>query len=775
MLGFLKKLLTYKQSVIVVVVLVCTLIGGSLTYKHKLEEIVLSSSKQNILVSSANELNNVNQKLDDIKNFLKIAAKSLSANSYVGGVHTDSVMEGIREVFGYLNIGIVDIDGNSLYGYKLAPSVFKKLMISIRSDVSLIYVKTPNSNHYDIIMAVPLNQGDYIKNFLFVQISEVELIKLFVGDRRSSQLDNHGMSFLVNSMRNVVAINHSIDDRLLPKESVAFIRGWLEEKKIETLETQNNFSEVDFLNAGQDEIFVYQSKKYPKHYVSILPTKFQGWYYFSLIPASIVDSKISAIMVMFVVFILSIVLVVLLLLSYYEYTVNMNRNSIHYLAYVDEYTQLPNKSSLRKNFKHMVKMVESGHRIFVVKMIISNYEWVSRLYGLELAEKFELKVARYFLELDDEHVFASRVQGFFVLIMAAHKEEDIRETLLHMFDNFNSIPNVDIKSVFCCGVAEFDAKRLAPTEEQLDYCIDNCAIAMTAWRAKNKNRSEGITYTHKDSIYIYNEKFRDEIRANNVLEQELEPALAAGEFLVYLQPKYDLKTNALAGAEALIRWNYKGTGILPPYKFIPVFESNGSIALIDSYVFRQSLRILRRWEQAGKRLVPISVNLSQVQFLNPNLVAELKQEVEGYRDLLKYVDIEITESATVDDSSHVIEVLRQLKDIGFKLSMDDFGTGYSSLSNLSVMPFDTVKLDKSFVDRMKPTDRKSMLIIKDIILIAKHFNIHTLVEGVETLQQKNLLRDLGCEYCQGYYYSKPIPVKEFEEILFEDKIFEDRG
>ena len=142
---------------------------------------------------------------------------------------------------------------------------------------------------------------------------------------------------------------------------------------------------------------------------------------------------------------------------------------------------------------------------------------------------------------------------------------------------------------------------------------------------------------------------------------------------------------------------------------------------------------------------------------------------------MKYVDIEITESATVDDSSHVIEVLRQLKDIGFKLSMDDFGTGYSSLSNLSVMPFDTVKLDKSFVDRMKPTDRKSMLIIKDIILIAKHFNIHTLVEGVETLQQKNLLRDLGCEYCQGYYYSKPIPVKEFEEILFEDKIFEDRG
>lgn len=772
MLTLLKKLLTYKQSVIVVVVLVCTLIGGSLTYKHKLEEIMLSSSKQNILISSANELNNVNQKLDDINNFLRIAARSLSENSYIGGVHTDSVIEGVREVFGYLNIGIIDIDGKSVYGYEIPPLVFRKMMASRRGDSSIVYVPSANSSHYDVIMSVPLTQGDYIKYFLFVQVSDTELIKLFVGDRNMANFSDGSMSFIVGDMGNVVAINHSIENRILPKETVSYVRNWLDKKELESQNNNTNFSVVDFLSSSQDDIFAYQSEKYPKHYVSILPTKIQDWYYFRLIPASLVDSKISAIMVMFLVFVISIVLVVLLLLSYYEYTVNMNKNSIHYLAYVDEYTQLPNKSSLRKNFNKLVKMSETGHRIFVVKMEMSNYEWISRLYGLELAEKFELRVAKYFREHEDKHIFASRVQGFFVLLMAMHKEEDIKDSLLKMFDNFNTIENVDIKSVFCCGVAEFDAVRLAPTDEQLDYCIDNCAIAMTAWSNKIKGR-DGVGYAHKDSIFIYNEKYRDEIRANNVLEQELEPALEAGEFLVYLQPKYDLKTNSLSGAEALIRWNYKNSGILPPYKFIPVFERNGSIALIDSYVFRQSLRILRKWEQAGVKLVPISVNLSQVQFLNPNLVAELKQEVEGYRDLLKYIDIEITESATVDDSAHVVEVLKQLKEIGFKLSMDDFGTGYSSLSNLSVMPFDTVKLDKSFVDRMNPNDRKSLLIIKDIILIAKHFNIHTLVEGVETLQQKNLLRDLGCELCQGYYYSKPIPISDFEQILFANKAFED--
>ena len=187
------------------------------------------------------------------------------------------------------------------------------------------------------------------------------------------------------------------------------------------------------------------------------------------------------------------------------------------------------------------------------------------------------------------------------------------------------------------------------------------------------------------------------------------------------------------------------------------------------------LDLLKRWKEQGYRLVPISVNFSQVQFRNPNLLRDLKHRIRGYEDIIRYIDIEITESATIDSQETVLEILNELKEIGFKLSMDDFGTGYSCLSNISLYPFDTIKLDKSFVDKIDVNFKSSpdVMLVSDVIQITKHFGIHSLVEGVENLDQKNILRDLGCEYCQGYYYSAPLPVAEFERLLCEDKIFED--
>ena len=274
----------------------------------------------------------------------------------------------------------------------------------------------------------------------------------------------------------------------------------------------------------------------------------------------------------------------------------------------------------------------------------------------------------------------------------------------------------------------------------------------------------------------YDKAMRLEIIRSEQIEHELQPALERGEFLVYLQPKYDLKNNRLYGAEALIRWNYKFEGIRPPYQFIPIFERNGSIALIDNFVFRKVLECQRRWKDLGYRQIPISVNCSQVQFMNANLLTELKRQIQGSEDLVPYIDIEITESATIDDVRHVQEVLREIKKLGFKISMDDFGTGYSSLSNLSLMPFDIIKIDKSFVDRIDVRKKRSqsVLLIKDIISIAHHFNIHTLVEGIETYEQKEILRGLGCEYCQGYYYAKPMPLEDFEKLLARDESFTDR-
>jgi EAL domain-containing protein (putative c-di-GMP-specific phosphodiesterase class I) len=153
----------------------------------------------------------------------------------------------------------------------------------------------------------------------------------------------------------------------------------------------------------------------------------------------------------------------------------------------------------------------------------------------------------------------------------------------------------------------------------------------------------------------------------------------------------------------------------------------------------------------------------------------MEEKIMSYKGVVNYVDIEITESAMVDEQNSIIEIMKKLKGLGFKMSMDDFGTGYSSLSNISLLPFDTLKIDKSFVDKVDPNnvDSPSVYLISDVISIAKHFNMHSLVEGVETKEQRDLLKDLGCEYCQGYYYAKPMPIEEFEELLAKDEVFRD--
>lgn len=520
------------------------------------------------------------------------------------------------------------------------------------------------------------------------------------------------------------------------------------------------------IDQNPSDIYLFSVGNYPQHYLLIIPTEFEKVDFVMLIPVSVLNNKDNAIMAMYSILCVGIILVLIFLQIYYEYVVNMNRYSIHYLAYIDEFTGLPNKASLREKFVLMYEDLMPKNKLFVAKVEISNHNQISRLYGFSVANKFDLAFAKYISDYPLPNVCVFRVQNYFILLVESEGVELVTKILNSIFEHMYDVELVDQKAVFLAGVTISDNIPKDMSDEYLDLLINNCDIAISVLPHNQKQHA----------ISVFNQSMSDEIHRCDNLEKELEPALKNGEFLVYLQPKYDLVTNKLSGAEALIRWNYKGEGIMPPYKFIPIFEKNGSIALIDDFVFYEVLKLIKKWKSMNLRLIPISVNFSQVQFLNPNLIKDFKYTAEKYSKVFEYVDIEITESATIEDTNHVIEVLREIKKLGFKLSMDDFGTGYSSLSNLSLLPFDTVKLDKSFVDKIDPNDLNSpnVMLIKDVISIIKHFHMLSLVEGVETLEQRDVLRSLGCQYCQGYYYSKPIPVSEFEKLLKQDKVFEDK-
>jgi EAL domain-containing protein (putative c-di-GMP-specific phosphodiesterase class I) len=274
----------------------------------------------------------------------------------------------------------------------------------------------------------------------------------------------------------------------------------------------------------------------------------------------------------------------------------------------------------------------------------------------------------------------------------------------------------------------------------------------------------GVT-PNKTEVTIYTDKMHDDITWGNIIKAYVDTAIAEDEFRVYLQPKFDINREVIEGAEALIRWDYKGKGLLSPGRFVPFFERDGSIGKIDDIVLEKVCKALAQWKAEGKPLYPVSVNLSRKRLYDPNLIEHLVGIIDSHGVDHGLIDFELTESATYDNKVHMLRVLEDLRERGFKISMDDFGTGYSSLSLLTEMPLDTLKIDKSFVDKLGTDNEREqdIVVIRLIIALAKDLGFVCLAEGAERKEQVDRLRELGCEVIQGYYYSKPISMDEFEE------------
>ena len=270
---------------------------------------------------------------------------------------------------------------------------------------------------------------------------------------------------------------------------------------------------------------------------------------------------------------------------------------------------------------------------------------------------------------------------------------------------------------------------------------------------------------NKNDIIMYTDEMHDDVLWGNYIKAYVDTAILNDEFVVYLQPKFDIVKEKIKGAEALIRWNYKNQEFLPPYRFIPFFEKAGTVGKLDDIVLHKVCKAFAKWKKEGKPLYPISVNLSRNQLYDKNLISHLTQIVDSYGIPHELIDFELTESATYDDMNYMISVLNELRKNGFKISMDDFGTGYSSLSLLTQMPLDTLKIDKSFVDKVgtEHENEKDLTVIRHIISLAKELQFTCLAEGAEQKRQVDKLRSLGCEIIQGYYYGKPIPIDQYEK------------
>lgn len=268
---------------------------------------------------------------------------------------------------------------------------------------------------------------------------------------------------------------------------------------------------------------------------------------------------------------------------------------------------------------------------------------------------------------------------------------------------------------------------------------------------------------------FYDDKLRSRLLHDQAITDGMEQALAENQFQVYLQPKYRIVDGSLAGAEALVRWEHPEWGLQSPANFIPLFESNGFITKMDQYVWEKTCEMLREWEDKGYSTIPVSVNVSRADIYNADLSDILCRIVKKYGLDPSRLHLEITESAYTETPAQIIETVSHLRELGFVIEMDDFGSGYSSLNMLNNMPIDILKLDMKFIqsETAKPV---SQGILKFIISLARWMHLSVVAEGVETKEQLERLKEIGCDYVQGYYFAKPMPSMEFDQLLAENTV-----
>ena len=278
---------------------------------------------------------------------------------------------------------------------------------------------------------------------------------------------------------------------------------------------------------------------------------------------------------------------------------------------------------------------------------------------------------------------------------------------------------------------------------------------------------------YKTRLMVYDEEMHQRELMDQRLLNDLRRAVEERELTVFYQPKYNVQCDPprLCSAEALIRWKHPELGMVPPGRFIPLFEGNGQISAVDSFVWDEAARQIAEWREKFRITLPVSVNLSRVDVFDPTLEARLEGLIERYGLDHRALKLEVTESAYTDNAEQMIELINRLRAKGFEIEMDDFGSGYSSLNMLSYMPIDVLKMDMQFVRNITQSE-KDFKLVEVVLDIARYLKVPVVAEGVETEAQLKMLKGAGCDLVQGFYFSRPLPPEEFERLIVKEQQIE---
>ena len=424
----------------------------------------------------------------------------------------------------------------------------------------------------------------------------------------------------------------------------------------------------------------------------------------------------------------------------------------------DPVTGLYTKLKFYQKVRHMLAEVV-GEKFAFVRIDIDRFKMINNFYGIQEGDKVLMSIAKELIKISavfDYFVYARLENDVFACCLP-YKEENI-EILANDLQLNLKKENKDYNIKVSCGVYVIN-----------DYNMDVSEMYDRAYLAAKSCKGKFV-----QNIAYYDESMIEDMRQEQFVINAVNKAIEEEQFVVYLQPKINLITGKPYGAEALVRWMHPKRGMIAPAEFIPVYERNGIIGRLDQYMWRKVCALLRKWIDEGKEPDPISVNVSRVNIYNPHLVEILNKIIIEYRIPPQLLNLEITESAFMEDQSLVMRTVKRLHDLGFKIMMDDFGSGYSSLNVLKDMDVDYLKIDMKFLQEEKAFNGKGEKVLTSVVRMAKWLQLPSIVEGVETEEQVDFLKCIGCEYAQGFYYAKPMSVVDYEMYIAREQKKEEK-
>ena len=427
---------------------------------------------------------------------------------------------------------------------------------------------------------------------------------------------------------------------------------------------------------------------------------------------------------------------------------------IEKMAYIDDVTQIYNRNKFMQIGQETLECsMEAGLSYWVIVLDIDSFHIINDTCGYQRGNEILREFGKIVENITvDSGGFGARIGGDNFALLVHDTGDDslptgiignIQDEIKDLGSDSFAVQTITCSAGYC---------KMSDGGSDFAQVLELAEFALSM--------SDGS----KSSINRYDRNIHDKVIAGTALENELAAAINNHELVLYYQPKINLSDGALIGMEALIRWVKPDGTIVPPSQFIPVAENSLLITKISDFVLKEACRQNKEWQDKGYPPVTVSINLTAVDFYQTDVKDAIQHALSETGLDARWLDVELTESLALKDIDHAIQQMKDIKDLGVKLSMDDFGTGYSSLSYIQVLPITLLKLDRSFIMYLEE-DEISREIVSAVIRIAKSKKIETIAEGIETVGQAEILKKSGCDQAQGYFFGKPMPADKFEEFM----------